>query len=257
MAGSTKACLFCGSTGVKLPKEHAYPRWLERALNIQGTITYSGGQPTERTGHKLDLEVRDVCRDCNGGWMHDLEHAFRAVMIRPLNGFGPVTLHQPEQKVIALWAVKTWFMLERALPHLRADKAIEAQPHLFRYLFENGEPPPNAQVWLGAVNARPANLVSFVATRWVGEPPNPPVGIAGIFSVGCVLFWVYFPVTKWGALTLDQYALGLPEAFQPFFLEIWPEKIEEISWPPPSVFSADALPRTWPDGGYIHAMEAP
>jgi hypothetical protein len=256
MSGSTTPCLFCGAVGVKLTNEHVYPRWLHRALNIQGDITYSSDRMPIRVVSEFDVQVREVCEVCNNGWLHDLERAFRAVMIWPMNGLGPIPLIKPVQHVVALWAVKTWLLMEQSMAYIRGDKTLEPQPHLFREIREKGAPPATAQVWIGAVDAMPDKLISFVATRWVGTPPNPPVGLFGVFTIGCVLFQVYMPV-QWGSTQSQPFALGLGPSLTPFLTQIWPNQVEEVEWPPTGVFSADDLERVWPSGGHIDARTAP
>lgn len=252
MAGSTTPCLFCGAVGVKLTKEHVYPRWLHRALNIRGDITYSSDGKPVRVVSEFDIQVRDVCETCNNGWLHDLERAFRAVMIWPMNGLGPIPLSKAEQHVVALWAVKEWLLIEQSMAYIRGDKTLEPQPHLFRGIREHGEAPPIAQVWIGAVDALPDQLISWVATRWVGSPPDPPVGITGVFTIGCVLFHVYMPVHFGPGPSGPSQALGIGGGLASYLTQIWPNQIEEVEWPPPGILSRADLDRIWPSG-YIEA----
>lgn len=257
MAGSPKACLFCGRTGQKLTVEHVYPRWLHQALNIRGDITFSARGELHRSSAELDVKVREVCSDCNNGWLHDLEIAFRAVMLWPMNGYGPLRMPEPVQLLVALWATKTWLLIERSMAYIRGEQPVYVGPHVFRWMRENSEPPPGMQVWIGAIDresAVAAKAISFVATQWVGAD-DPPVGIAGIFSIGCVLFFVYAPVGRPDRLPAVRYALGMGGSRADFLREIWPHKVGEIVWPPPGILSADQLDEIWPSGGRIVATE--
>jgi hypothetical protein len=259
MAGSTTPCLFCGRSGVKLTKEHVYPRWLHRALNIRGPITISAGIRPARTVSEFDLQVREVCETCNGRWLHDLERAFRSVMLLPLNGYGPILLPQPVQLVVALWAVKVWLLLERSLTPMRGEYvSLEQSPEMFRWLREHSEPVPDTQVWVGAVHAEAASLISFVSPNWVGTPPDPPVGIAGVFTIGHVLFQVYMPITGVNRVpSVQTFALGIGGGLASYLTQIWPHEVEEISWPPPRIFTVDDLHRLWPPGGHIQPGPRP
>lgn len=259
MPGSTTPCLFCGTVGVKLTKEHIYPRWLHRALNIRGPITISAGIRPLRTVSEFDLQLREVCESCNGRWLHDLERAFRAVMLLPLNGFGPIPMPRPVQLVVALWAVKQWLLLERAVVPMRGeDISLQQSPEMFRWLREHSEPVPDTQVWIGAVDARATNLISVVRPNWVGTPPDPPAGIAGVFTIGCVLFQVYMPITGVNEVPLTQtFHMGIGGVLASYLTQIWPHEVEEVEWPPPRVFTREDINRLWPPGGYIQPGAAP
>src|SRR6266511_2152327 len=97
-----RSCLFCGSRK-KLTKEHVYPAWLYRALNIGGPITFMYGDETVRITPRLDTTLREVCGACNNGWLHDLEHTFRSVMLNALQGHSgePTVLNPGAQQDVA------------------------------------------------------------------------------------------------------------------------------------------------------------
>jgi len=65
-----------------------------------------------------------ACRDCNSGWMHDLEAKIRPIimpMIVPITaGVRRVPLDLSSQLLIAAWAVKTGMVTEFLVqPHQR------------------------------------------------------------------------------------------------------------------------------------------
>lgn len=256
IAGSPKACLFCGRIGQKLTAEHVYPRWLRRAINIQGDITFQSDKRQFRSMPELDIKVREVCAECNNGWLHDLERAFRAVMIGPINGFGPLPMPEPVRLVVSVWAVKTWLLIERSLGYMRGEQPVYVRPEVFRWLREKSEPPPTVQIWIGAIDPRTAQasrMISFVATQWVGVE-DPPAGIAGVFSIGSVLFFVYAPVgdpRKPG----PSFRLGIGGNTALFLRQIWPYQPGEVIWPPPAIFAAMDLPKIWPSQHRIPAVK--
>jgi hypothetical protein len=258
MAGSTKRCLFCGKIGVKLTAEDVYPRWLRRAMNIQGPITLWSADELVRVTPTLEARLREVCAECNNRWLHDLERAFRSVMLLPLNGLAGVVMPEPVQMVVALWAVKQWLLLERSLGYVRGQKALDSGTDNFRWMREHSEPPPQAQVWIGAVAARNTDRLSFVATRFVGDPPNPPVGISGVFAIGCVLFQVYLPIHAINGVPVEQaYALGIGPPLSLALIQIWPHESREVEWPPERILAVDELDRIWPSGGHLQATLPP
>ncbi len=259
MAGSPKACLFCGRTGQKLTREHVYPRWLAKSLNITGGITFSKDDGLLRSVTELDVQVREVCSDCNNGWLHDLERAFRAVMHWPLNGFGPLAMPKSVQLVVALWATKQWLLIERSLAYLRGGETpMYAGPEVFGWLREKSEPPSTFQVWIGAMDresVRAAATISFVGTHLVGVE-EPPVGIAGVFTIGCVLFLVYAPY-EGVPPTAGFYRLGIGKRLGDHLVQIWPHQSEEVRWPPPGILQRSDLDLLWPSGFRIPAKVPP
>jgi hypothetical protein len=143
-------CLFCG--GEPLTREHAFPQWLYGALGVQGRVSIATGGHTLRRVPEFDVTLRAVCGACNHGWLNELEQSFAGLMTPSLHG-GGVSLNREQQRMVALWGVKTWMLLEYALAHHRGGRL--SSPGIFRYLKETREPPPYVQVHLGQVAAKP------------------------------------------------------------------------------------------------------
>ena len=75
---ATKTCIFCQRSGhAKITKEHVWPQWVAalmpaekevpnrfRSSELEDIKTWTGG---------YGLQVNDVCRNCNNGWMSRLE----------------------------------------------------------------------------------------------------------------------------------------------------------------------------------------
>jgi hypothetical protein len=244
---------------VKLTKEDVYPLWLRTALNIRGDITMSSGG-RQRISRALEAPLREVCEQCNNEWLNALEERFRSFMVLPLNGYGPLHLTPSFQLTVALWAAKTWLLLERALGYLRAQKPYLLQPprEAFRWMREHNEPPPTVQVWMGAISAHEAGKhVSLLSTRLVGAPPDPPRGIAGIFTIGDVLLQVYTPARIAGSKDTTIHQLGVTGQMAQILTQLWPIAAQEVVWPPPIVISPQDFESLWPSGGYLHAEPLP
>src|SRR5438105_14988233 len=72
-------CIFCGADA-KLSREHVFPQWLRElfpdlgeADYLRRIVTFSTDEHHVRPGAPFDVVVRDVCRDCNPGWMEKLQ----------------------------------------------------------------------------------------------------------------------------------------------------------------------------------------
>ena len=105
-------CIFCGAEG-KLSREHVFPRWLEELFPDLGEVdylrrlvTFSTDQHDKRPGPSFDVVVRDVCRDCNHGWMERLESQARPILT-PMLLDVPRVVTAVEEHIVATWATKT------------------------------------------------------------------------------------------------------------------------------------------------------
>jgi hypothetical protein len=251
LSGSLRPCLFCGATGVKLTNEDVYPRWLRGSLGLQGEVTFkrSSDWTPIRSAPTLELRLREICAACNNGWMHDLETAFRSLMAPSLLG-APVVLNEADRSVVATWTMKTWVLLVRALKHIQGD--IVLPEFYYRWFRDHRTPHPYLQVWLGIINALPEDLLTFVSTKVVGIPPQPPVGVLGVFTIGQVLFQVYVPMPS----TPEIYGLGVVQPNAPL-IPIWPDIVGDVAWPPEAGFVVEDLERLWPSGGFIQPVLRP
>ena len=79
-----RTCVFCGGVG-KLTLEHVFPDWLHTigiSTNpvplVAGALNQLGRTQTPPTPYST--QVRDVCPNCNSGWMKRLEDAAASVL---------------------------------------------------------------------------------------------------------------------------------------------------------------------------------
>jgi hypothetical protein len=139
----------CG-VKAKLTREHAIPDWIEGALPGAGDFTTSVGDLWSKTAPVLDQKIKRVCESCNTGWMHKLEDACIPVLrpaIRLENA--PFDIAESDQCNVALWAVKTAYMLE----FMHGDEPHVPAAH-YRHIYSTRKPPLGCMVWLAAYIAR-------------------------------------------------------------------------------------------------------
>lgn len=110
-----KLCHFCGRpiTGKK-SREHVFPRWLLRYLksgriHIRTSHFDQAGEETQVREHTLnELVLGGVCRDCNHGWMSQLEQMARPVVQSLVFGNASLAgLDAHQRFVLSRWALKT------------------------------------------------------------------------------------------------------------------------------------------------------
>ncbi len=148
-------CIFCGKHG-PLEGEHVIAQWVRKALGIAGNR-----KQTIWLGQKLKMVRRwqkpvatrpqwCVCRECNHGWMKDLEDAVQP-HLETLARRGVATVPGPATaRLLVAWAFKTAAVAQEMEPNRL--KPIDAAAR--DYLRVNGEPPPGTRGWMLASNDR-------------------------------------------------------------------------------------------------------
>lgn len=91
----------------------------------------------------MEQVVRAVCRECNNGWMSDLEGAAMPFVL-PMMHLEPIKLDEAAQEAVAAWSVKTALMLSLTLPHRLIDKRF------FSEFYESRNPPGFGVVYLSS-----------------------------------------------------------------------------------------------------------
>src|ERR1700678_1619698 len=140
-----RKCVFCGKS--KLTREHVVPRWVSALFGTlaAGTAQLFGadGKITRFSIRPFDQAVKSVCATCNGGWMSDLELQVKGYL-GPMIKTGAITnLDVDQQRVLALWCVKTALMFEAM------HQASETVPRReFQKLYSQRAVPKRYHVWI-------------------------------------------------------------------------------------------------------------
>lgn len=107
-----RKCRFCG--GGPLTREHGWPRWLDNVLakRVINQAAIPDDLVPRHRGKRNTVsgnEVRYVCRDCNSGWMSEIEYAAKPFVGPMAQGRGTI-LNRDAQTIVATWIVKTCFV---------------------------------------------------------------------------------------------------------------------------------------------------
>ena len=118
--------------------EHAIPEWLSKRMGIR-KLAFHPGHFSEGEGLKVrrlikckDLKTRQVCRECNHGWMGKLEEwalAHFGTCVTPdfpPEQFGQLKAVQSQPQQMIRWLLKTAIILELALPKGGMAKVVPA-----------------------------------------------------------------------------------------------------------------------------------
>lgn len=240
MGPSTKACYFCARTG-NLTKEHVWPQWMRA---VAGDLepqryTHAAGfarigldswqeHPTlvvEQPGSVLTARVREVCRDCNSGWMSRLEQATRPhldLLGQNCYPLGRTTISPEAAALVAVWALKTSWIRELASPGCRTPTA-SMREHLQRWL----TPPAGTAVWA----ARHSGQLNFDSRTSRATMQHAEHDWSGTDTRD-----VLVSVLTWGGLSLlsrTDNGPGVPP-MRPdpdVWAQLWPVS-DSIQWPP-------------------------
>jgi hypothetical protein len=135
-------CVACGKYG-RLSKEHFWPKWLRKRMgNPTFTFTYEvvGRAPKVKVGNLGMLNVRKPCRECNEGWMRDLQNQARPLLEAMMDARFFV-MEQDAQRVVAAWGAMTAYMYAET-----NQKGSGVSRDHYDWLRLNGIPHPNTRV---------------------------------------------------------------------------------------------------------------
>lgn len=209
-------CIFCGKNG-PLEGEHVIAQWVRKALGIAGnrkqTIWLGQQLRMVRRWQKPIATRRQwcVCRECNHGWMKDLEDATQPHLAW-LARQGVITVPDPATaRLLVAWAFKTAAVAQEMEPNRLTPIDAAARD----YLRVNGEPPHGTRAWM-LPNNEPAldGAIHFgtfaVSGSEVGYAINVVVGRARLALIG-----------PWGGHELPHHQPSPVDSVEPVL--IWPQ----------------------------------
>ena len=103
-------CLFCQTTDGKRSNEHVFRRAFKERFSLAPGLTFSWETQTgeleivKRPVSQFDMTLNAVCRDCNQGWLEDLENDATAVIHELTVGNEKLGLSETEVRVLGFWA---------------------------------------------------------------------------------------------------------------------------------------------------------
>lgn len=152
-------CVFCN--GFRLTKEHIWSDWLTKRQTVphqkthtqsvvrvkmnhgDGTAYVAPDLPKLKTGPLIQVKIRRVCNDCNGGWMKDIVDAALPFAESMVSG------RHLQVTTEAQRAVSAWIMLSCIMAEF-TDEQTMAIPLFDRvHIRENAEPPSDWHIFVG------------------------------------------------------------------------------------------------------------
>lgn len=148
-------CIFC-QRDRKASREHLWPRWAQETFTEEGRkqLVPHSIEPHDEPHETWDARpftatLKEVCRECNSGWMGKIEEEAKVYMEPLIKGQEGLLIG-----VDAQWAISRWAYL-KVLLFERVDKRQRLLPESrYREMYESslGEPtlPANMSVFLAA-----------------------------------------------------------------------------------------------------------
>jgi hypothetical protein len=174
--------------------------------------------------------------------MSDLEAAVQSFIVPALNGSGTLDLSQSQCLQVARWATKIALLLELSLTW--TNRGGYVPPDHLSWLHDHRSPPPDTQVWLGAVDAENHLIFWSATSRW-GFSRDAPKGYVATFTIGYVLFQVFGRDLPGTEPDLPRSPMKQPSTLEEFLLPVWPG-VSAFHWPPTVGFHWEDLDRIWP-----------
>lgn len=158
---SNWTCAFCSRSGVSRSKEHLLRRWFEGRIPASDGVRIMSDQYGEGTTTSkrlltvpkspFDITVNEICRNCNQGWMNDLESQVGDLIVE-LAWARRTRLTPAEVEALRFWCAKT--ALVKSLQVRSIPRDVDALSSLFAE--------QRAPSWFG---------VQIATCK--GEAPNP------------------------------------------------------------------------------------
>lgn len=230
-ADGFRSCIFCGQTR-ELTKEHVLPAWLRSLwpdISVGGHLTggrSEGGGEVEykRNAAPFSDTVRSVCRECNNGWMSEVEGEAKTVLTELVRGQRKV-LGPARRKALASWIMKTTMVWQYS--HRPPTLFVPAED--YQWFYDRRVPPPCVAVWLGRNEETESIARYFCSLREFRGPENSGRAIdayVATMSIGKLSLLLV------GEIGTSENRVELVGEWKAYFRRIWPA-FRSVAWPPP------------------------
>jgi hypothetical protein len=254
-------CIFCGHHR-QMTKEDIVPIWLGNLLKaiypdprgwstVTGKRVPEGGfeRRTARSGGPTEYKLKRVCKECNGGWMRDIENATIPILSPLIRGDALDAITSEQALVIATW------MTLKVLTFDLFDRPAIFAPNDCTSFFKEQCPPASFQTWIaGIMDPKVAGQAQAFA-RW-NSYLYPGGGAGGLKPTGRILTLLINEVVIQSVLLCKEVrdTSYFNDRHIPIVApQIWPF-LEDVQWPPGPLLSPWHMPAYatgHPDLGFL------
>lgn len=230
-----RKCLFCSNQATS--HEHYFPEWVLKLTSGKAPYRLTVGTLPAREVYAANARTKQVCEECNHGWMSDLEGEARRIlgpMSQDLAGW----LDVKDQETITRWCIKTAMVFESLTS-------------------------PNRERWFNAGQRQLLRTRQLALNRtlvWIGRYSSTGLGADG---KDLRLVIPDIPDVQNGCLThflldhllIQSLSVTVPEKHRDVFISFdarpgpWPQSLirvwppgRTVRWPPPLSFSSSGFP---------------
>ncbi len=235
-----KSCIFCGNK-LHLTHEHAWPVWFSNMFSNSGYFLVEGEHLKIRNwkyqSKRINLTINNVCRECNTGWMSNLEFETKPIL-EPMIIGKETLLSSLQQKIISKWAIKTEMVFEFTGSVTRKNYfTIEDRKKFYlKSLF-----PINTIIWLSAYIGKHACYARDHNINLILKERNQFFsGYVSTFSLGQLVFQVFSHKCTREIAGTHQIAFKFPKQWETPVVQIYPFLKNQI-WPPVEVLNEEGL----------------
>lgn len=244
----TRACIFCEATPTSA--EHLFPAWIGRLFEERGVNSIHRSGTSDKgilrewkKARPLQYTVRVVCKNCNNGWMSDIESQVIAI-ISPMimgkaNPLNPMVLDEKSKRTVSIW------LALRAIIYWQCQKELPKLP--FSWLQEIKDEkrcPKGWSVWIGANNGAVTPYYLELTSELEIVDNGIPVVHQGLLMTGNLGNFVF----KVSALRNSERIIGhtLPD----YIIRTSPSNNTLSSWPPKVTMDKDSMANFFNHGSY-------
>jgi hypothetical protein len=224
-------CAFCRKKGTR-STEHVIPEWLSAVIPGQGPVQVTREEldkgDVQEWSHPSLITIvnREICEDCNTGWMSDLENRAKGIVTALVLGKPAYSAIAATRITLAAWVAKTVAMYDRA----HAEPWYVPDSHL-RSLYERRHPSVDSFIWLYACDLENEEgtwgTTSMQRGRLTFAGPDVTDGYLITGNIGHLAFQVG------GYLGPEQTDATPPRPLPPLSRQAWPLVTLPFEWPPP------------------------
>lgn len=199
-------CLFCRTTSGKRSREHVLRKSFKDKFPRVPSLSFSymsssGTELIERPITQFDMTVNNVCRECNQGWLNDLECAAEPIIYKLLESTHGRCLTADQIQLLGFWALVRSLLLTHVSPQGRVPHSV------FERAYSSRSVPPGCYVQLGVSTTYLWEAGSHQSIRI--QPGNQYLAFVG-FGLGGLLF-----LTSISDSSVDATRLGRDVSRQP------------------------------------------
>ncbi len=191
-----------------------------------GTEELSG--PTGKPGGVFDIQVREVCRPCNQGWMNDREQGVRPFLEPMLKG-DPITTTPEQMARLAQWCAQKFIVME----HASRGTSLTPRPDR-EALRIAGQIPPYFRIYMGnhLSKSRSASRRDSLTLSLSAAGPVPPLNgmYRNIQTISLIIGKLFIHLN---AARVDGFDFESTYFVSRVWDEcrIWPDPNSSHSWP--------------------------